>query len=292
MQTETSQARKTLSEALRELKAIMGRSVMDEESKRVMVDLEQWQRRVVEEIRQHVSVHDANQFARLSIPAYWIRVEPIEAALTHHISLLEGLLSEISEGAERRRNHKVPRSVWLMAIGVGLAALTFLSVTALAHLAAVKPPEISIMLMAAPVAFDRSWVLAAFAGLLGGSVRAVFMLIVENYAFAYRSRTGKTSEWSLRMLSQRGSLRTIDDDFDPLTNWWAYLLKPALGLGFGFLFGLLQLVGLIPFLNSASTNPDVAVVVVGVLAGILTEEAISKLQDIFSGSAKPNSRAH
>jgi hypothetical protein len=131
----------------------------------------------------------------------------------------------------------------------------------------------------ATLAFDRLWLLAAAAGLLGGSVRGVFMLIVENYAFEYRCRTCHSSEWAIEMLG----LETVDDDFDPLTNWWAYLLKPLMGMGFGFVFGLLQLLGLIPFLKSLEGNrPDVSVVVVAALAGLLTEEALRKLRRLFA----------
>jgi hypothetical protein len=80
---------------------------------------------------------------------------------------------------------------------------------------------------------------------------------------------------------------TIDDDFDPLTNWWAYLLKPVMGMGLGFFFGLLQLLGLIPFLKTIDANtPDVSVAVVAALAGLLTEEAVGYLRRLFAGGSE------
>jgi hypothetical protein len=171
------------------------------------------------------------------------------------------------------------RSLKLAAAWLFLAVVTAASAAALTCLTAVQASTLTAAVFGATLAFDRLWLLAAAAGLLGGSVRGVFMLIVENYAFEYRYRTCNSSEWAIEMLG----LETIDDDFDPLINWWAYLLKPVMGMGFGFFFGLLQLLGLIPFLKSLNTDrPDVSVAVVAALAGLLTEEALGKLKKFFA----------
>jgi hypothetical protein len=175
------------------------------------------------------------------------------------------------------------RPLKLVVSWLWLATLTVAAAVTLAFLGAVDTAPGGTVIIGATARLNRLWLLAAVGGLLGGSIRGVFMLIVENYAFEHRRRTGITSEWAHKILAERCGLKTVDDKLDPLTNWWAYPLKPIMGMGFGFVFGLLQLLGLIPFLAPNGSSADTAVVVVSSLAGILTEEALSKLQGLFRG---------
>jgi len=79
----------------------------------------------------------------------------------------------------------------------------------------------------------------------------------------------------------------MGDDFDPMFVWYLYATKPLTGAVFGFLFGLLQRLGLVPFLAHTAESERVGgVVVVAALAGLLSETVNEKLYTAFSGPAK------
>jgi hypothetical protein len=188
---------------------------------------------------------------------------------------------------------------WKLALTCLVLVMLLLgSAVWLALLATPKPSNDTTNVLGLQLTVNRIWLLAAVAGLLGGSIRGLFILSLDTYAFEYRFHAKKHSRWARRVLGN-----AFEDDFDPLHNWWPYALEPVLGMGLGFLFGLLQLVGLIPFLGSigpdnrpgetsdGSSRLDAAVAVVAILAGILTEDAVSWVKRIFRGKTESDVEA-
>ncbi len=165
---------------------------------------------------------------------------------------------------------------WLIILGTFLLLLIF---------------EFAAIIFLLKIGFDieenevrKPWLLGVTGGFLGGTTRGIYAFVSKIHCRA--KYHGRLNEKEVKEQKKKDKkCKDEDIEFDPITVWYLFLLKPFIGLGVGFLFALLVKFGLIPFLisNSESNNEAFGIVLAAGLAGIFAEDAMHKLQSVFSG---------
>jgi hypothetical protein len=126
----------------------------------------------------------------------------------------------------------------------------------------------------------KPWVLGVIGGFLGGTTRGMYALSIRLHC---QEKYGSEKDNKEERENDK-KCRDIKIEMDYIKVWYLFLLKPFIGAGVGFLFALLLKFGLIPFLISNNDPIKLAFgyVLAGGLAGIFAEDAMNKLQGIFS----------
>ena len=182
-------------------------------------------------------------------------------------------MSGVSSGSEIT---ETPGRAWKLPLVLGVlaggAAMTLFALVSVA--AATKSP-----MPVGPIWVDTGWSLAVLGGALGGLARALYAFVVENYAFRFRYKTGRSSAYVQKILRAED----IEDDFDPLDSWYLYPVHSLIGgtLGFSFAlavdFGLVTLGG-----NIDHASRPVRLVVVASLGGLFAESALHRLRNTLA----------
>lgn len=193
----------------------------------------------------------------------------------------------MSEETRTNQATSPQRRLELAATGVFLVALEVLAIVLLLA-TGTEPLDSSIRL--GGLVLLRPWVLGVLGGLLGGTARALYAFHVDVRGYEYRKQTGK----SYPTWTTTASGRRVPDEFDFMTVWYLFLIKPFIGAALGFLFALLQRFGLIPFLSGDGTaggscgfacdREVYGIVLVAGLAGIFADQAMDRFRSMFGGS--------
>jgi hypothetical protein len=176
----------------------------------------------------------------------------------------------------------VPCRWWKLPVTfLSLAVFGAVSVIGLAIILRGQGADVTVPYVG--IVMSRKWLAAVLGGVLGGSARALYSFLFENWAFHYRQTTGKSSP----CMQRAWRTKDIEDDMDPLVCWHLYLVKPAAGATLGFLFAAAVELGLITLgggggQSGADTGADIKamlrVVVAAGLAGLFMENAMHGLR--------------
>jgi len=185
--------------------------------------------------------------------------------------------------SESQPPRPIPTSGRAWKLTVTIVALLSMTAGALGWLvsvAATNQAALEILSMQA----QRTWLVAALGGAVGGLARALYSFLLDNYAFHYRHVTGKSSPYVKKAYGIKAD--DMEDDFDPLECWHLYFIKPLVGATLGLLFALAVDLGLIGLGGEVGTEDKhlMRLVVMAGLAGLFAENVLQKLQGFL---AKP-----
>jgi hypothetical protein len=179
--------------------------------------------------------------------------------------------------AERVVRHTSGRCWKLPVTFLGLALMTAATIGCLIAVATANQEPLCVL----SIPVQRSWLIAALGGAIGGLAKAYYSFVVENHAFEYKRITGHSSPWAKDMLRLK-SLDQMEDDFDPLEVWYLYFVKPLVGATLGLIFALTIDIGLITLGAKIDDGKHTTrLVVMAAMAGLFAENVLSRLQGFF-----------
>jgi hypothetical protein len=129
---------------------------------------------------------------------------------------------------------------------------------------------------ARPQTWSLSALVAALGGLIGGVARALYFFSFDSYAFNHKLRTGKSSQWALRLCKE------LDDDFDPLWVWYLWCLKPVVGAMTGLVLALAIELGLLSLGagSNAQVDRNLRLLVLGGISGFFSERVFEYMRSM------------
>jgi hypothetical protein len=185
--------------------------------------------------------------------------------------------------SERELQRPIPTSGRRWKLAVTLVALFSMTVGALVWLVSITA-TVQGPLEILSIYVQRSWLVAALGGAVGGLARALYVFLLDNYAFHYRHITGRSSPYVKKAYGIEDE--EMEDDFDPLECWHLYFMEPLVGATLGLLFALAVDLGLISLGGDIGSEDKrmMRLVVMAGLAGLFAENVLHKLQGFL---AKP-----
>jgi hypothetical protein len=112
---------------------------------------------------------------------------------------------------------------WKLALTfVGLLLMAVGALGSLTVITASTDDQAQLVILSIPISAQRAWLIAILGGAVGGLARALYQFLVDNYAFHYRRRTGRSSPWAMAQYNVEDE-KNMEDDYDPLESWQLFL---------------------------------------------------------------------